>query len=123
MRIDVWLWAVRLFKTRAAAAAKLRAGRIRVGDVVAKPSTSVKPGDVIEWRDPMRDRRVIVEQLIPKRVGAPLAAVAMTDESPPLPTKEAWAQDLMAVGMRSRGTGRPTKKERRQLNQLRGFND
>lgn len=120
MRIDVWLWAVRLFKTRSTAAALLRAGRVRVNDVSAKPATQVKPGDRITWRDPMRDREVVVVELLPKRVGAPLAVTAYEDFSPPLPTREAWTQDILAVGMRDRGAGRPTKRERRQIDALRG---
>lgn len=120
MRIDVWLWAVRLFKTRAAAATLLRTGRVYLNDVSAKPASQVKIGDRINWREPMREREVIVAELLPKRVGAPLAAGAYEDNSPPLPTREAWTQDLLGVGMRDRGAGRPTKRERREIDELRG---
>lgn len=120
VRIDVWLWAVRLFKTRSTAAALLRTGRIYVNDLSAKPSTQVKIGDRINWREPMREREVVVVELLPKRVGAPLAVAAYEDFSPPLPTKEAWVQETLAVGMRDRGSGRPTKRERREIDELRG---
>ncbi len=116
MRADVWLWAVRLFKSRSASAALLRAGRVRVNGTVAKASTAVKPGDRLTWRDPLRDRDVVVVELLPKRVGAPLAVKAYRDESPPVPTREERA----AVGLRDRGTGRPTKRERREIDRLRG---
>lgn len=116
MRADVWLWAVRLFKSRSSSAALLRAGRVRVNDVVAKPSTSVTVGDTITWRDPLRDRKVVVVELLPKRVGAPLAVKAYRDESPPVPTR----QEREAVGVRDRGAGRPTKRERREIDRLRG---
>lgn len=116
MRADVWLWAVRLFKSRSASAALLRAGRVRVNGTVAKASTAVKPGDRLTWRDPLRDRDVVVVELLPKRVGAPLAVKAYRDEGPPAPTREERA----AVGLRDRGTGRPTKRERREIDRLRG---
>jgi ribosome-associated heat shock protein Hsp15 len=90
---------------------------VRVNDVVAKPSTPVKVGDRVTWRDPLRDRVVVVKELLPKRVGAPLAVKAYEDLSPPVPTREERA----VVGLRDRGAGRPTKRERRELDRLRGL--
>ena len=118
MRIDVWLWAVRLFKSRSLAATALRAGRVRLNDVVAKASSSVAPGDRITWREPLRARDVVVVELVPKRVGAPLAVKAYVDHSPPPPPS---ADERYAVGVRDRGAGRPTKRERREIDRLRGF--
>lgn len=116
MRVDVWLWAVRLFKSRSSAAALLRAGRVRVNGVPAKASTHVAVGDRVTWREPLRERDVEVVELLPKRVGAPLAVKAYRDHSPALPTRE----ERFAVGVRDRGTGRPTKRERREIDRLRG---
>ncbi|GAB2461034.1 RNA-binding S4 domain-containing protein [Xylanimonas ulmi] len=116
MRVDVWLWAVRLFKSRSAAATALRAGRVRVNGVIAKASSAVRPGDRVTWREPLRERVVEVVELLPKRVGAPLAVKAYTDHSPALPTRE----ERFAVGVRDRGAGRPTKRERREIDRLRG---
>ncbi|PZR52165.1 RNA-binding S4 domain-containing protein [Xylanimonas oleitrophica] len=116
MRVDVWLWAVRLFKSRSAAATLLRAGRVRVNGYPAKASASVKPGDRVTWRDPLRERDVEVVELLPKRVGAPLAVKAYVDHSPPVPPRE----ERLAVGIRDRGAGRPTKRERREIDRLRG---
>ena len=99
MRIDVWLWAVRLTKSRSVAAELCRSGRVRINDKVAKPSSSVAVGDRVTWRDPLRDR--IVE---------------VVDHSPALPTRV----EREAVGLRDRGTGRPTKRERREIDRLRG---
>ena len=113
----MWLWAVRLFKSRSLAATALRAGRVRLNDVVAKASSSVRPGDRITWREPLRSRDVIVVELVPKRVGAPLAAKAYVDHSPPPPS----ADERYAVGVRDRGAGRPTKRERREIDRLRGI--
>jgi ribosome-associated heat shock protein Hsp15 len=116
VRIDVWLWAVRLFKSRSAAAEALRSGKVHIGDKIAKPATLVAIGDRIRWREPLRERQVEVVQLLPKRVGAPLAAAAYIDHSPPIPPKEL----LMGVGLRDPHTGRPTKRERREIDRLRG---
>lgn len=116
MRVDVWLWAVRLFKSRSAAATLLRAGRVRVNGYPAKASTAVKAGDRVTWREPLRERDVEVVELLPKRVGAPLAVKAYTDHSPAVPPRES----LLAVGVRDRGAGRPTKRERREIDRLRG---
>jgi ribosome-associated heat shock protein Hsp15 len=116
MRVDVWLWAVRLFPTRSKAAALLRAGRVRVDGQVAKAATQVKVGDRVVWREPLRSREVEVVALLPKRVGAPLAVQAYVDHSPPVPTRDERA----IVGLRDRGSGRPTKRERRDIDRLRG---
>ena len=112
----MWLWAVRLFKTRSAAATLLRAGRVRINGGVAKAASTVKVGDKVAWRDSLRDREVEVVDLLPKRVGAPLAVKAYIDYSPPMPTR----QVLMEVGVRDRGSCRPTKRERRAIDHLRG---
>ena len=118
MRIDSWLWTTRFFKSRSQATAACRAGRIRLNDSLAKASAMVKPGDVITWRDPLRPRIVTVVELLPRRVSAPLAAAAFEDASPPVPTRE----ERGSVPMRDRGAGRPEKRDRRKLDDLRGFN-
>ncbi len=115
-RVDKWLWAVRLYKTRSAATDACRAGHVRVNKVAAKPSTVVRPGDTVEARSAEREHVVEVTSLIEKRVGAPLASSCYVDHSPPPPSKEEAGQ-LNFV--RDRGTGRPTKRDRRQLDQAR----
>ncbi|RPF19645.1 RNA-binding S4 domain-containing protein [Myceligenerans xiligouense] len=116
MRVDVWLWAVRLFKSRSVSAAACRAGRVRINGKPAKPASHVAVGDRVTWRDALRGRDVEVVELVPKRVGAPLAVKAYLDHSEPLPTRV----EREAVGVRDRGTGRPTKRERREIDRLRG---
>jgi ribosome-associated heat shock protein Hsp15 len=117
----MWLWAARFFKSRSLATAACRAGKIRVNDVVAKASTSIKAGDEITWRDVRgdfpRDRRVHVVELLPRRVGAPEAVKAYIDFSAPILTK----LERGSVPMRDRGAGRPEKKDRRAIDKLRGF--
>jgi ribosome-associated heat shock protein Hsp15 len=117
VRIDSWLWAARFFKSRSQATAACRAGKVRVRGVVAKASAQVAVGDRITWRDELRNREVEVLVLLPRRVGAPEAALAYADYSDPLPTKA----ERGAVPVRDRGAGRPEKKDRRDLDQLRGY--
>lgn len=97
-------------------AAACRAGRVRINDKPAKPASQVAVGDRVTWRDPLRGRDVEVVQLLPKRVGAPLAVKAYLDHSEPVPERV----EREAVGLRDRGTGRPTKRERREIDRLRG---
>ncbi|MFT4051918.1 MAG: S4 domain-containing protein [Microbacterium sp.] len=113
VRIDSWLWAVRVYKTRSAATTACRAGHVRLGGEKAKAAQAVRLGDEVRVRIAGFDRILIVRQLLSKRVGAPLAAVAAEDRTPP---REPVAQ----VAVRDRGAGRPTKRERRDIDRLRG---
>lgn len=115
-RVDSWIWAVRLTKTRSQAATACRAGHVRVNGERAKPAQPVKPGDEVRLFHAGRERIVEVKQVLTKRVGAPVAAEAYVDNSPPPPPRE----HVALAGVRDRGTGRPTKRERRELDQLRG---
>lgn len=115
VRLDAWLWGVRMYKTRSAATAACRAGHVRLNGQPTKASQAVRPGDTIRLRQPGRERILEVTGLLAKRVGAPEAVRHYIDHSPePVP------RELMAVPRRDRGAGRPTKRERRQLDQLRG---
>ncbi|MFE4513207.1 RNA-binding S4 domain-containing protein [Kitasatospora sp. NPDC056783] len=116
VRVDSWIWSVRLVKTRALAAAACRAGHVRVNGERVKPAQALKPGDEVRVREEEYERVVVVRQLIRKRVGAVAAAECLVDNSPPRPPREFVA----AAGLRDRGTGRPTKRDRRELDQLRG---
>ncbi|MCB1298169.1 MAG: RNA-binding S4 domain-containing protein [Microthrixaceae bacterium] len=115
-RVDAWLWAVRIFKTRSAATAACRAGHVRVNGERAKAAQPVRAGDQLRVRIAGFDRILVVRQTITKRVGAPLAAAAMEDLTPPPPSPETVA----LVPQRDRGAGRPTKRERRDIDKLRG---
>jgi ribosome-associated heat shock protein Hsp15 len=117
VRIDQWLHAVRLTKTRSEAANACRAGHVTINDERAKPSSNVKVGDHVEARIAQRDRVVDVVRLITKRVGAPIAVECFDDRSPPPPERDDF-RPLFAV--RDRGAGRPTKRDRRQTDRLRG---
>lgn len=117
VRVDAWLWAVRVYKSRSLATAGVMAGHVQVDGVRAKPSTLLRPGARVVVRGGERHRILVVQQLLAKRVSAPLAAAAMIDESPaPVPREERPAP----VALRDRGAGRPTKRERRDLMRLKG---
>jgi ribosome-associated heat shock protein Hsp15 len=115
-RVDAWLWAVRQFKTRSAATAACRAGHVRVNGERAKAAQTVRAGDEVRVRVNGFDRTLIVRRTIVKRVSAEAAATALDDRTPPPPPREAVA----SVPLRDRGSGRPTKRERRDLERLRG---
>ena len=108
-RVDRWLWAVRLFKTRGEATDACRGGHVRVNGRPVKAAATVVVGDQVVVRTHGVERTVEVRQLLEKRVGASLAADSYLDHTPPPPPREA------RVAARERGAGRPTKRERRQL--------
>jgi len=114
-RLDIWLWAVRLTPTRAVATELCRNGRVEVNGGVGKAASAVKIGDRIEARIAQRQRIVVVARVINKRVGAPLAAECLVDHSPVVDRETS-----PPVFERERGSGRPTKRDRRQIDRLRG---
>ncbi len=117
VRVDSWIWSVRLVKTRSMGAAACKGGHVRVNGERVKPAHSVHVGDEVRLRHEGHERVVIVKQVIRKRVGAPVAVQCYVDNSPPPPPREAVAP----AGIRDRGTGRPTKRDRRDMERLRGF--
>jgi ribosome-associated heat shock protein Hsp15 len=118
-RLDAWIWAVRLVKTRSAATAMCRAGHVRVNGERAKAAQPLKIGDEIRLRVGDEGRIVVVRQILAKRVGAPQAAVAYDDLTPaPLPREE-----RVVIAARDRGAGRPTKRDRRKIDELNDFVD
>jgi ribosome-associated heat shock protein Hsp15 len=114
-RVDRWLWSVRVFKTRSLATDACRAGHVAVNRGVTKPATAVRVGDMVTIRLDGRDRVLEVARVIQNRVGAQVAAECMIDHSPPPPPR-----DLASAGLRrDPATGRPTKRDRRQIDRLR----
>lgn len=116
VRVDSWLWAVRIYKTRSAATTACRAGHVRVNGEKAKAAQAIRPGDELRVRISGFDRILVVRELLTKRVGAPIAATALEDRTPPPPPREHMAMHAV----RDRGAGRPTKRERRDIDKLRG---
>ncbi|MEU9236333.1 RNA-binding S4 domain-containing protein [Streptomyces subrutilus] len=116
VRVDAWIWSVRLTKTRSTAATACRAGHVKVNGERAKPAQPVREGDEVRLFHAGRERIVVVRRPVSKRVGAPVAAECLIDKSPPPPSPV----EAAAVGLRDRGAGRPTKRERREIESLRG---
>lgn len=117
VRLDAWLWAVRIFKTRSLASAEVKAAHIRLNGASAKPSQKVRPGDTVTVRYPGWERVLVVRKTLAKRVGAPVAFTCYDDISGPKPAYLTSG----TLPRRERGSGRPTKSERRALNKLRGY--
>ena len=116
VRVDQWLWGVRLFKSRSLATDACRAGHVKVNGNPAKPATPVRIGDRVEAHVHGRERTLEVVRLIDKRVGAAVAAECLVDHSPPPPLPE---ERVIPLFTRERGAGRPTKRERRDLDRFR----
>lgn len=114
-RVDRYLWSVRLYKTRTLATEACRGGHVRVNRRPARPSTRVRLGDVVTAQVGGRERVLEVARVIDRRVGAPLAAECVIDHSPPPPPREGAAASFL----RDPSTGRPTKRDRRQLDRFR----
>lgn len=114
-RVDLWLWSVRICKTRSQATDACRGGHVRVNGRPAKPAAQVRVGDRVEAVLHHHQRILEVVRVIDKRVGAPAAAECLVDHSPPPPPKE----EVVPVFARLPGTGRPTKRDRRQLDRHR----
>lgn len=113
VRVDAWLWAVRIYKTRSAATTACRAGHVRVNGDRAKAAQPVRLGDELRVRIAGFDRILVVRKLLTKRVGAPVAAEALEDRTP-------VREPVAKLAVRDRGAGRPTKRERRDIDKLRG---
>lgn len=114
-RLDKWLWAARIYKTRTLAADACKNGRISINGAQAKPSRSVKPGDEIGVRKPPVTYVFRVLQAIEKRVGARLLPEILENITPPEQYEILEMSRISGFVDRARGTGRPTKKDRRAL--------
>lgn len=119
-RIDTWLWAVRLFKSRSRAAEAIKAGRVRIGGQPVKASRHVHQGEEITIRKGVVQLQFRVLGILHRRVSAPLAKTCCDDITPEEEKQKLLAPDLLPPAFRPRGSGRPTKKERRALDD---FND
>lgn len=113
-RVDRWLWAVRVYKTRSAATDGCRGGHVRVNDTPAKAAATIRVGDRVTVRVHGRDLILEVARVIDKRVGPPVAATCLVDHSPPPPPP-----DPSAPAYTREPAGRPTKRDRRQLDRFR----
>lgn len=114
-RIDKWLWAARIFKTRSIASDACKNGRVTIGGVNMKPSRSVKVGDVVSVKKPPITYSFKVLKTIEQRVGAKLIPEIYENVTEPKQYELLEMSRISGFIDRARGTGRPTKKERRAL--------
>ena len=114
-RIDKWMWAARIFKTRTIAAEACKKGRVSINGAQAKPARTVKPGDVVQVKKAPITYSFKVLQAIEKRVGAKLVPEIMENVTTPEQYELLEMSRISGFIDRARGTGRPTKKDRRDL--------
>ena len=117
-RIDKWLWSVRIYKTRSVAATAIKNSRVRIGETIAKPSTPVKPGDIVKVRKPPITYSFRVIGLPSSRVGAKLVPQYLENITPQSEYDLIEIQKMSGIQKRAKGLGRPTKKERRDLDEF-----
>ena len=118
IRIDKWLWAVRLFKTRSAAAEACKSNRVLVNGTTVKPSREVRIGDRIAVRKQRVTYAYKVLELVSSRQPAKNVPLYCLDTTPPEELEKLRTPHETLFVFRDRGTGRPTKKERRELDGL-----
>lgn len=117
-RLDKWLWAIRIFKTRALAADACRAGSVTINELNAKPARDVHAGEVIIVRQGLVTRTLRVVGVPRSRVGAKLVAEFCTDLTPASEWDKVKTQRVQQILAREKGSGRPTKRDRRMLDRL-----
>ena len=118
VRIDKYLWAIRVFKTRTEATEACNGGKVKLGGVNAKPSKDVRPGDIINVRKGSVNYTFRVIQGLDKRVGAKLVPDYAENLTPEEELQKLRAPVETFFVTRDRGAGRPTKKDRREIEQL-----
>ena len=120
VRIDKWLWATRIYRTRSLAAEACRGGHVRVGGLKVKPSRNASIGDTIVAQTVAVKKTVRVIALLERRVGAKLVEEYLEDLTPPEERVMKRVTVAQSILQRDRGTGRPTKKDRRDIDRLMG---
>lgn len=119
VRMDKWLWAARLFKTRAIATDAIKGGKVKMNDTPVKPSREVKEGDVIQVQIEQLHKVVQVKSLIKNRVPAKMVPEVYTDLTPKEEYERIEFMRAYKGEYRDRGAGRPTKKERRMIDKIK----
>jgi len=119
VRLDKWLWAVRIFKTRSLASDACRGGKIKINGENAKPSREIKAGELIEVQLTGIKKTLEVLQPAKNRVSAKLVNELVKDLTPPEEYERLDFMRQMKTEQRDRGTGRPTKKDRRDISRIK----
>lgn len=123
VRIDKYLWSVRIYKTRNIAIDACKAGKVKIEGNSVKPSRIVKEGDVIDLSIGPLNRTIKVKALLQNRVSAKLVPDYVEDLTPPEEYERIQLMKEFNTEWRDRGLGRPTKKDRRHIDKLKGDND
>ncbi|MCF8298587.1 MAG: RNA-binding S4 domain-containing protein [Saprospiraceae bacterium] len=119
VRIDKWLWAVRLFKTRSQATDACKSGKIKIDGKTVKASREVKIGETISFNKDHITRTVKVKELLKNRVGAKLVEIYLEDLTPDEEYNKQKLVNIRNFEFRGRGIGRPTKRDRRDIEKLK----
>lgn len=119
VRIDKWLWAARLYKTRAIATDAIKGGKVKINDTPVKPSREVKEGDVIQVQIEQLHKVVQVKTVIKNRVPAKMIPEVYADLTPQEEYERIEFMHAYKGEYRDRGAGRPTKKERRMIERMK----
>lgn len=117
-RIDKFLWSVRIYKTRSMATEACRKGRVSIDDIPVKPSRQIKTGEIIQVKKPPVIYSYRLKEIPPSRVSAGLVDKYLEDNTPEEEKIKLDIRSKTASGYRYKGSGRPTKKERRDLDSL-----
>jgi ribosome-associated heat shock protein Hsp15 len=120
IRIDKFLWSVRIYKTRSIASDECRKGRIIINDIQVKPSRTVSKNEIIIVKKPPVNYSYRVLEPIENRVSAKLVEQFIEDLTPEAEKDKLNIRDSIGIIHRDKGTGRPTKKERRQIDRIKG---
>lgn len=123
VRLDKWLWSIRAFKTRSLATEACKGGRVKIEGVAAKASREVKIGDVLEFKVGQLTKKIRVTQLLKNRVNATIAAQHYEDLTSPEEYERLEFINQMKTEKRDRGVGRPSKKDRRDIDKLKESED
>ncbi|GHS88764.1 heat-shock protein Hsp15 [Bacteroidia bacterium] len=120
-RIDKYLWTIRQYKTRTQASDACRGGKVKLNGIAVKPSRDIKIGDILELSHPGINKRIKILDIAPSRMGAQKVPLFMEDLTPP-EELEQWKQIRQTnYEYRDRGVGRPTKKDRRDIEELKKY--
>ena len=122
VRIDKWLWSVRIFKSRTMASDACKSGKVQIGESNVKPSEGVSVGKIVHVKKGGFDLTFLVKALIEKRVGAPIAVTCYDNLTPEeeMNKYKNWFIGKSGAEVRERGAGRPTKRERREIDEFKG---
>lgn len=121
MRVDKWLWCVRIYKSRAISTEACKGNHVFINGQLAKPSSNVRPGDILVVKKDGFNMQYAVIQLLKSRVGSPIALQSYTNNTPEdeLKKYDDWYNRKTRSEFRDKGIGRPTKKDRRDIDRLK----